>query len=106
MIKNKKVVFSLDYFTEMVNSAKDNGLDAFALTEHFNTHQFIDVYDTLDKEFPYVHDYYEVDGVKVTEQETLQGMVQKHAPGDKLRLKVWRAGSTFDTTVTLEEKKE
>ena len=62
---SKKVVFSLDYFTEMVNSAKENGLDAFALTEHFNTHQFIDVYDTLDKEFPYVHDYYEVNGVKV-----------------------------------------
>ena len=25
----------------------------------------MDVYDTLDKEFPYVHDYYEVNGVKV-----------------------------------------
>ena len=62
---SKKVSFSLDYFMEMVNSAKDNGLDAFALTEHFNTHQFSDVYDTLDKEFPYVDDYYEVNGVKV-----------------------------------------
>ena len=37
----------------------------FALTEHFNTHRFLDVYDTLDKEFPYVDDYYDVNGVKV-----------------------------------------
>ena len=62
---SKKVSFSLEYFSEMVNAAKKNGLDAFALTEHFNTHQFFDVYDTLDKEFPYVHDYYDVNGVKV-----------------------------------------
>jgi len=62
---SKKVSFSLDYFMEMVNSARDNGVDAFALTEHFNTHQFSDVYDTLDKEFSYVDDYYEIDGVKV-----------------------------------------
>ena len=56
----KKVTFSLEYFKEMVDAAKQNGLDAIALTEHFNTHQFTDVYDTLDKEFPYVHDYYDV----------------------------------------------
>ena len=62
---SKKVSFSLEYFTEMVHAAKKNGLDAIALTEHFNTHQFMDVYDTLDKEFPYVYDYYEVNGVKV-----------------------------------------
>ena len=62
---SKKVTFSLEYFREMVDAAKKNGLDAIALTEHFNTHQFTDVYDTLDKEFPYVHDYYDVNGVKV-----------------------------------------
>lgn len=48
----------------------------------------------------------EVDGEKVTEDNNLQGMVQKHAPGDKLKLKVWRAGSTFEVTVTLDERKE
>ncbi|MBI4994072.1 trypsin-like peptidase domain-containing protein [Candidatus Peregrinibacteria bacterium] len=48
----------------------------------------------------------EVDGEKVTQENTLQSMVQKHAPGDKLKLKVWRAGSTFEVTVTLEERKE
>lgn len=48
----------------------------------------------------------EVDGEKVTEENTLQSMVQKHAPGDKLKLKIWRAGATFEVTVTLEERKE
>ena len=62
---SKKVEFSLEYFIDMVNAAKENGLDGFALTEHFNTHRFSDVYDTLDKEFPYVEQYYEVNGVKV-----------------------------------------
>lgn len=47
----------------------------------------------------------EVDGEKVTESNTLQSMVQKHAPGDKLKLKVWRAGSIFAVTVTLDERK-
>lgn len=45
-------------------------------------------------------------GQKVTEDTPLQGMVQKHAPGDKLRLKVWRAGTEFEVTVTLDERKE
>ena len=62
---SKKVEFSLEYFMEMVDKAKKNGLDGFALTEHFNTHRFHDVYDTLDKEFPYVHNYYVVKGIKV-----------------------------------------
>ncbi len=48
----------------------------------------------------------EVDGEKVTEENTLQSMVQKHAPGDKLKLKIWRAGSSFEVTVTLDERKE
>lgn len=48
----------------------------------------------------------EVDLEKVTEDNTLQSIIQKHAPGDKLHLKVWRAGSTFEVTVALEERKE
>ena len=62
---SKKVNFSLDYFMEMVQEAKENHLDAIALTEHFNTHRFSDVYDTLDHHFPYVDHYYEIDGLKV-----------------------------------------
>lgn len=48
----------------------------------------------------------QVDGEKVTEENTLQSIIQKHAPGDKLNLKVWRNGNTFEVTVTLDEKKE
>jgi serine protease Do len=48
----------------------------------------------------------EVDGEKVTEENNLQGIVQKHAPGDKLKLKIWRTGSTFEVIVALEERKE
>lgn len=62
---SKKVDFSLDYFQNMVKSAKENGLDGFALTEHFNTRHFFDVYNTLDATYPYEHGYYLVDNVKV-----------------------------------------
>lgn len=48
----------------------------------------------------------EVDGEKITEENTLQSVIQKHAPGDTLQLKVWRAGKTFEMNVTLDEKKE
>lgn len=48
----------------------------------------------------------EVDGEKITEENTLQSVIQKHAPGDTLKLTVWRAGKTFEVKVTLDEKKE
>lgn len=62
---SKKVEFSLPYFMDMIDEAKKNGLDAFALTEHFNTKNFMDVYDILDREFPYVNHYYDIKGIKV-----------------------------------------
>lgn len=62
---SKKVEFSLDYFKNMVEAAKANGLDGFALTEHFNTRNFFDVYNILDEVYPYEHGYYLVDNVKV-----------------------------------------
>lgn len=48
----------------------------------------------------------EVDGERVTEENTLQSIVQKHAPGDELKLKIWRAGNILELKVTLEERKE
>lgn len=47
----------------------------------------------------------EVDGEKVTEDNTLQTIVQRHAPGDVLRLKVWRGGTIFEVSVKLDERK-
>ncbi|MBI2453700.1 trypsin-like peptidase domain-containing protein [Candidatus Peregrinibacteria bacterium] len=48
----------------------------------------------------------EVDGQKVNKENTLQNVVQKHAPGDTLKLKVRRDGKEFGVSVKLEEKKE
>lgn len=62
---SKKIDFSIDYFMKMVRSAQKNGLDALALTEHFNTKRYEDIYSTLNKHFIYHHDYYDVNGFKV-----------------------------------------
>lgn len=53
------------YIQEMLKEAKAAGLDAIALTEHFNTSNFMDVYHHLDTHFPYQDDHYNVDGLKV-----------------------------------------
>lgn len=62
---SKKSAFHPDYFEQMIEEAKLNGLDAICLTEHFNTIRFFDVYDYLDAHYPYIDDYYEVNGFKV-----------------------------------------
>lgn len=45
----------------------------------------------------------EVDSEKIDENTALQSVVRRHKPGDTLKLKVWRAGSTFDVNVKLDE---
>lgn len=62
---SKKVTFTMDYFHRMIRSARSNGLTALALTEHFNTKNFSDIYDQLDHELPYTEHYYDLDGFKV-----------------------------------------
>ncbi|MBP1976962.1 PHP-associated domain-containing protein [Cohnella thailandensis] len=62
---SKKTDFSLGYFLSMVREASENGLDAIALTEHFNTRRFSDLLDRLDQTFEYIGDYYSVEGLKV-----------------------------------------
>lgn len=61
----KKTSFSHDYFREMMAEAKNNGLDAVAMTEHFNTWRYGDIYDVLDANYSYENDYYLAEGVKV-----------------------------------------
>ncbi|MDF2926371.1 MAG: hypothetical protein K0R57_5285 [Paenibacillaceae bacterium] len=61
----KKSDFSLDYFRESVREAQEAGLTALALTEHFNTKQFDDIYCQLDKSYPYRGDYYDADGFRI-----------------------------------------
>lgn len=62
---SKSIDFSYDYFCNMIQEAGKSNLDALALTEHFNTRRFYDIYDTLDKCFRYEGDHYLVEGVKV-----------------------------------------
>ncbi|MBP3040865.1 PHP domain-containing protein [Bacillaceae bacterium Marseille-Q3522] len=61
---SKNVDFRITYFRRMIKSARKNGLNALALTEHFNTSHFEEIYDTLDQHYPYTQ-YYDVDGFKV-----------------------------------------
>lgn len=61
----KKSDFSPDYFKEMIHEAKLAGLDAIALTEHFNTSSLETVYNYLDENYDYMDDYYDADGLKI-----------------------------------------
>jgi len=62
---SKKTRFDRSYFEEMIREAKANGLDALAVTEHFNTLAFEEIYETLDRHYPYRYGYYEVEGVRL-----------------------------------------
>ncbi|WP_342429265.1 PHP domain-containing protein [Neobacillus sp. FSL H8-0543] len=62
---SKKADFSIAYYEEMAKQALQSGLDGLALTEHFNTSNFHEVYDRLDEHFPYVDGYYNIFGLKV-----------------------------------------
>lgn len=57
--------FSIRHFRSLIKAAKESGLDGFALTEHFNTRHFFDVFGTLDEFYPYEDGYYLVDGLRV-----------------------------------------
>ncbi|WP_018930332.1 PHP-associated domain-containing protein [Gracilibacillus lacisalsi] len=62
---SKKSNFMPDYFREMIVEAKQNGLTALVLTEHFNTIRFFDIYSFLDEHYSYVDGYYDLDGLKL-----------------------------------------
>lgn len=48
----------------------------------------------------------EVDGEKVTVENTLSSVISKYAPGDKVKLKVWRSGDEIEVEVTLGSSKD
>ncbi|WP_088104464.1 PHP domain-containing protein [Halalkalibacter urbisdiaboli] len=62
---SKKSPFLAAYFVEMMQEAKASGLDAIAVTEHFNTLRFQDIYEFLDQNYDYRQHYYEAEGMKV-----------------------------------------
>ncbi len=62
---SKKTKFMPDYFAEMMREAKESGLTAIAMTEHFNTLRYTEIYDYLDAHYSYEEDYYNIDGLKL-----------------------------------------
>lgn len=62
---SKKITVSITEFKEKMMEAKASGLDAVAITEHFNSKNIIDLYEDLEKELPYENEYYQVAGMKV-----------------------------------------
>ena len=50
---SKKITVSLEDFKEKMREAKASGLTALAITEHFNAANIIELYETLQEEFPY-----------------------------------------------------
>lgn len=62
---SKKTVFSPEWFVEAIREAKLNGLHAIAMTEHFNTLRYLDIYAYLDATYPYREDCYDIDGLKL-----------------------------------------
>lgn len=62
---SKTSQFMVQYFEGMIEEAKEAGLTAICMTEHFNTLRFFDIYDYLDSHYSYVHHYYDIHGLKV-----------------------------------------
>lgn len=62
---SKKITSSLEDFKEKMREAKESGLNALAITEHFNAANIIELYEALQEEFPYKKEYYEIEGIKV-----------------------------------------
>src|SRR5690606_2209806 len=63
---SKKQNFSLNYFQQSIAEATDAGLDAIAMTEHFNTNHYYDIYEQLNEHYPYTKQhYYDINGFKV-----------------------------------------
>lgn len=62
---SKKSMFMPDYFAEMMKEAAKSGLTALAMTEHFNTKRFMDIYDYIDQKYVYENGYYIVGDIRV-----------------------------------------
>jgi len=62
---SSKINFDEEEFLRKVNEAKQEGLDTLVLTEHSHADNFTEAYSFLDNNFKYVHDYYNVNGVKI-----------------------------------------
>ena len=61
----KKSDFDIKYFIKEIEFAKESGLDAIILSEHFNTKNIYLMYDEMRENFYYDTGHYLIDGFKV-----------------------------------------
>jgi histidinol phosphatase-like PHP family hydrolase len=59
------LAFDQEKFLLTVKEAKENGLEALALTEHLAAKNFLEGYEFLTANYNRIEDYYDVDGFKV-----------------------------------------
>lgn len=57
--------FELDYFEEEIEFAKEAGLDAFVMSEHFNTKDYYSMYDAMEQNYYYKDGHYLINDFKV-----------------------------------------
>lgn len=62
---SKGIGFDLAFFRETLATARARGIDALAVTDHFNTQRWPELLDTFDREFDYVGPYYLAEGVRL-----------------------------------------
>lgn len=62
---SSKLPFNKEEFANKINEAKNEGIDSLVLTEHCHANNFIEGYEFLSRNYKYINDYYDVDGVKV-----------------------------------------
>lgn len=61
----KKFPFDKERFLEIINEAKEGGLDSLAVTEHCHSNNFLEGYEFLNSNYKLIEDYYDIDGFKV-----------------------------------------
>lgn len=61
----KKSSYDQEYFINMIDAARESGLDAIVLTEHFNTSNYYLMYDEMEASFKYRKGHYFIHGIKV-----------------------------------------
>lgn len=61
----KAFPFDEERFLLTIKEAKENGLDSLAITEHFNSDNFLEGYNYLKLNYTRIDDYYDIDEFKV-----------------------------------------
>jgi histidinol phosphatase-like PHP family hydrolase len=64
-VLSKRIGFEPDFFQQAIRRARRAGLDALAITNHFNTPDFESTYTYLDRRYPYLGASYDVEGIKL-----------------------------------------